>query len=391
VLIAIVVIVLLGAVALFLTTFRRDKPVEPSGPPQRAPLPVPSSPLPPPARELRSPHPPSARSPVSGDHAHDVSTSGPPASRGSSGMDAGPASRESPVRDARPEWLPVPTEACDKVLDGVKELDASSSLASRLLQLLEDPNAASNAIAAQIRMDLALSATVLRAANSAFYSRASGEVRDVTEALVVLGYDSIRQLVVGRLCRGLPRKQNETQQLLWRHALATGLGAQACARIVRGVTVGHAFTAGLFHDVGKTVLHDASSSTFGKIAELAASGRATDDIERELFGTDHAEVGAELLRRWRLPLAYESVTRFHHRFEKPPSELGDKERRLLHIVVLGGAVATHHGRGSTVTGRGAVDLTAHPALQALRADASILETMQQQIARELSELEAIFG
>src|SRR5579884_3635755 len=150
----------------------------------------------------------------------------------------------------------APRSAAAKFLAKVEELQSIPGVATRLLQTLDDPSASADAIAQEVRRDQALMAMVLRIANSAFY-RSSGQVRDITESIVVLGYDTTRQLVLGRLSRQVARKNDVWQKTLWRHALATALAAQACTRQVRGATVGHAFTAGLLHDIGKAVMYEA--------------------------------------------------------------------------------------------------------------------------------------
>jgi putative nucleotidyltransferase with HDIG domain len=279
--------------------------------------------------------------------------------------------------------------SCRRFLDSVKELDAIPGVASRLLQMLDDPKSSVDFIKQEICRDQGLMALILRMANSAFYG-ARGQVRDITESIVVLGFDTTRQLVLGRLSRQVLRKNDRWQKALWRHALATGLAAQACAREVRGVTVAHAFTGGLLHDIGKAVLHEASAEqvVFAWSA-VAGSDKPSDEVEREQLGTDHNEVGAELLKKWEFPSVYQSVAREHGSLGDA-SRAPEKERRVLSIVTLAGAVASWMGYDA-VPDRTGPDPHEHPAMVRLNAFPSVIESMKTHVEKELLGLAEVLG
>jgi putative nucleotidyltransferase with HDIG domain len=261
-------------------------------------------------------------------------------------------------------------------------------MASRLLQVLDDPTASTGAIADEVRRDQALMAMVLRMANSAFY-KSSGQVRDITEAIVVLGYDTTRQLVLGRLSRQVLRKNDVCEKTLWRHALATALGAQACARQVRGITIGHAFTAGLLHDIGKAIMHEAFPNECAEVWKTCAKGnRPSDEVERESFGTDHTEVGGELLKAWQFPPMYEHAARLHSRGSASLSN--PKDQRVVSMVALAGAVASSMGHDAAQDRKAPVPLE-HPSLIELGASQSIIDVMKSHVESELGGLIEVFG
>jgi putative nucleotidyltransferase with HDIG domain len=315
----------------------------------------------------------------------------PAAVAGPSGRPTTAGTQTSTPRDPRapPSATPArgPSPESAKFLKRVGELEAMPGVASRLLQALDDPSVGVDVISQEVRRDQALMAMVLRMANSAFY-KSSGQVRDITESIVVLGYDTTRQLVLGRLSRQVLRKNDVWQKTLWRHALATALGAQACARQVRGVTVGHAFTAGLLHDIGKAVMHEACPDECVDVWKtLATSNRPSDEVEREQFGTDHTEVGAELLRIWQFPPMYENAARLHSRAASPLSD--QKDQRIVSIVALSGAVASWLGHDAAPDRKGS-EPREHPAIADLGAAPGITEVMRSHIEKELRPLVDIF-
>ncbi len=295
---------------------------------------------------------------------------------------AGPAPASKDASDGRP------TAATTKFLSRVEDLQAIPGMASRLLQTLDDPEASANAIAQEVQRDQALLAMVLRLANSAFY-RLSGQVRDITESIVVLGYDSLKQLVLGRLSRQVLRRNDDCQKALWRHALATAVAAQACAREVRGVTVAYAFTGGLLHDIGKAVMHEAFPDECARVWKgITDFDEGSDEIERAQFATDHNQVGAEILTQWQFPRMYSQVARMHSRPER--SQLEPKEKRLVSIVTLAGAVASWCGHDAVAHRQGG-DPHDHDELLNLAATPSVIDLMRDHIKEELQPLVSIFG
>ncbi len=271
----------------------------------------------------------------------------------------------------------------------VGDLGAVPGTAGRILSALSDPRASATRVGSEISKDQGLTATVLRAANSPYY-HASRQVRDLTEALVIVGYESVRDLVIGRLSRSAHSGADPTQKILWKHALATALASQACARLVKGVTVSHAFTCGLLHDIGKAILDQAFPQEYGTVLKLSATfADTTLEIERERWGTDHAEVGGEVLRLWQLPPACELTARLHHDLAAI-SELPEGQRRIVAMVALANEVASWTGRGLRPA-KPAAELADHPMLGVLGANRSVIDAMDAQISGEIAALEGIFG
>jgi putative nucleotidyltransferase with HDIG domain len=288
-----------------------------------------------------------------------------------------------------PQAMPEASPACKKFLRQVEELGAIPGMASRLLQMLDDPKTSTDAIGQEVCRDQGLMSMVLRMGNSAIYG-ASGQVRDITEAIVVLGYDTTRQIVLGRLSRQVLRKNDDWQKALWRHALATALGAQVCARAVKGVTIAHAFTGGLLHDIGKAVMHEASPDQCVQVwRRVAQEGCPSADAELDHFGTDHTEVGAELLKTWNFPQIYQHAARYHA-YRAKAVAVSPKEQRLVSIVALGGAVASSMGYDA-IPDRSGVEAHEHPAIAQLLASPSLVDTMKAHVEKELAGLAEVFG
>lgn len=189
-----------------------------------------------------------------------------------------------------------------------------------LLRSLDDENIDAAGLAKKIGHDPVLSARVLKIVNSPFYGIA-GQVASLQEAVMVLGFSSVRRLALAvSLNHSFPLKSagGADPRRLWRHSFCVALCAQALARMVR-VEADMAFTAGLLHDIGRIALLSAEPERFA--AALAARPRldSLGAAEREVFGFDHAEFGARLLARWRLPAAIVRAAECHHRPDAAPT------------------------------------------------------------------------
>jgi len=185
----------------------------------------------------------------------------------------------------------------------LKDLPALPLVVSELLASFDDPDVELAELAGKIAHDQALAAKTLRLANSSFYGLQS-RVRTIGQAIQVLGFDSVRALVVGAgLIGGFEsgREKGFDYDGFWRHAIGTALCARALARHVRS-NPELGFVAGLLHDLGRLVLVTRFPEHY---AEVLAR-RALRDCElllaeREVLGIDHAQVGRALGQHWKIP------------------------------------------------------------------------------------------
>jgi putative nucleotidyltransferase with HDIG domain len=189
-----------------------------------------------------------------------------------------------------------------------------------LLRSLDDENLDAAHLAKKIGQDPVLSARVLKIVNSPFYGLA-GQVDSLQEAVIVLGFSSVRRLALAVSLNGSfpARGQGETDpRRLWRHSFCTALCAQAMAPLCR-IDAESAFSAGLLHDIGRIALLSVEPERFA--ATLAARAQHPDlrTAETAVFGFDHAEFGARLLERWRLPAGLVRAVACHHQPDVAPT------------------------------------------------------------------------
>lgn len=234
--------------------------------------------------------------------------------------------------------LPAPTRAmpagitAEDLVASVEELLSLPDAAMRLNAVLADPDASAAEIADIVSLDPALAARVLRAVNSAYFGL-RGRVDTISKAIAMIGTSELHSLALATSAalafRNISSKLVD-MEAFWQHGVRAALAARGFAE--SGSLRRHrerVFLAGLLHDVGQLILYHELPEVSTRILEAVQEGRAQDEVEQELLGFTHAEVGALLLERWNLPASLTVPVRFHHRYDE--TEDFAKEAALVHI------------------------------------------------------------
>lgn len=228
-----------------------------------------------------------------------------------------PAVTPSPATTTQP--LPAGARAAPPLGD---TLPSAPHVVSRLVALT-DRDADTRELLAAIERDPALTARILRTANSPFFAQ-TRNVTSVKRAVVVLGLPMVRNLTLGLTVWDATTSHIAARDArrLWEHSLAVATVAQHLATHTRACSAADAFTAGLLHDVGKLVLARQFPDAYRPLLVPTPVRSRLPALERAAVGHDHAEIGALLFERWRLPkLLIEAVAR-HHEEPLAPDEAG---------------------------------------------------------------------
>ncbi len=230
-------------------------------------------------------------------------------------------------------FVAQPNRTLDRIISSIGDLPASPMIVSTLMSLTADLNSSLNKICKTIMADQSLTARVLKLSNSSFYGRAK-EVYTLKEAIILLGFKTLRSLVVASSTHTL--YQGVTDQRfrdrLWEHTLATALASRLIAQAVDHPGFEEAFIAGLMHDIGKLVLMQKIPEQYQTIISTAEqSGRSHAELEREILGFDHTEVGRLLLQKWAFPRLLVQAVAEHH------DPLGENEHPLPLAFIVNAA------------------------------------------------------
>jgi HD-like signal output (HDOD) protein len=208
----------------------------------------------------------------------------------------------------------------DALIRQVGELPPLPQAAQKALSLIRNPKSDMADLASVLSMDQVMTSLVLRWVNSPYYGLVS-TVSTVQQAVVYLGQKTVQNLVLAAsvstyLYRSVPGYSLE-QGDLWKHSIGIATGAQILLQGHGQQLSDEGYHAGLLCDIGKLAFEILLRNI--DVNRINFQNQPFDQIEKQLFGIDHAALGAEMVRRWRLPESLQTAIAFHHR----PSEAGE--------------------------------------------------------------------
>lgn len=203
------------------------------------------------------------------------------------------------------------------LLSSAEGLGALPVTVTRLAAIVSNPNHDIRDIVEVISFDQALTATLLRRANSAALG-ARYQIKTVRDAAMWLGSGALLSMA---LATNVSRRLNEpipayglAEGQLWKQSVAAMLAAEVIRSHATADVPAEAPTAALLHDFGKVVL----AQHYGpRVLNLIAQAAAADnlgllDAEKKVFGVQHAEIGGLVAQAWKLPHTIVDAIMNHH-------------------------------------------------------------------------------
>jgi HD-like signal output (HDOD) protein len=269
----------------------------------------------------------------------------------------------------------------------IRDLPAMPHVASKVLELSSDPDTSAALLQQVISDDQAMTARILKIANSAMYA-CSRRIKTLSEAIVMLGFNSIRSLVVTSAARNLYSTGNARmglkERLLWEHSIGCAFACRVLASERHPALAEEAFLAGLMHDIGKLVLNLQLPDQFEEVVQIVYNeNREFDSTERELLGFDHARVGALLVNKWKLSALLEEVIKLHH----DPDAL-TADRPLLLYLDLANNMCRKFGIGFQE--QADLDLCATTSARLLRIDEAAVVAAAERLRQTLETEMEVF-
>ena len=252
----------------------------------------------------------------------------------------------------------------------------------RLQEVVQNPDSSMSDIGEVLMADQALSARILQLANSSFYGFPS-RIETISHAVTMIGAEQMVALVQGTCVASIfnhvPREL-VNMELFWKHSIACGVTARIVASRRREPNTERFFLLGLLHDIGRLVI-------FQHLPEQAAAAIALAGTERRLLhqaeaatlGFDHATVGYDLLRTWKLPSRLCEPIKMHHSYNA--TSLYPVETAILHTadVIVN---AMHCG----TSGERYVPPLHPPHWELTGLGADMLAPLEKEIHRQLDEV-----
>ncbi len=211
-----------------------------------------------------------------------------------------------------------------------------------------------------IQKDSALTARLLKVANSSFYA-GTRSIKTIREAVVLIGMDNMKNMVYAVSSSGLLSKEFKSYQFpdrgFWMHSMGVGIACRVLAREAKTKVLGpeEAFVAGLLHDVGKLIL-DKLLITEEGIREISL------EEETEAAGLNHADLARHIFRKWKIPEVLIEAVRFHH-----DPFIGGRPKAGAVLINLANSVLKEWGLGTKNVPDLSIEIEATDHLQEIRA------------------------
>jgi HD-like signal output (HDOD) protein len=221
----------------------------------------------------------------------------------------------------------------DKIVDDAAALVSPPDVWLQLNDVVNHPSAGAADIAEVIMCDPALTARLLRVANSPLYNFRT-RIQTVSRAVAVLGNRELFALAAALAASDLLatlRCDLLSLDAYWKHSVAAAVMAQHIGRELRVLYPERLYVAGMLHDVGCLAFYVTEPERMDAAVDRAAGVESSLlEIERDVFGFDHTALGAALLTRWNLPVPLVRAVEYHYR----PGEAGDSsfDAAVVHLA-----------------------------------------------------------
>lgn len=187
-------------------------------------------------------------------------------------------------------------------------------VATKVMQLIESESATADELAKVVASDPAVAARVLKISNSSFYG-CQRQIQTLSHAIVVLGFATLKSLVVAASVKQVYQPYGLTEKMLWQHSFGAGLAARIVAKETRMVSEEEAFLGGLFHDIGKIIMNAMNNSQFQDAMQRCFNDGITfAEAERQVYSYTHSEVGGLVIKKWNFPDLLMHAVLNHHSF-----------------------------------------------------------------------------
>lgn len=222
----------------------------------------------------------------------------------------------------------------DELVEKVDEIPAFPQAVINIINLIEDPNTGAKDVESEIIKDQGLTTKILKLANSSYYG-VSRNIKTVSEATVLLGFQAVKSMVlatsVGKVFdRELPGYALGNEDL-WRQSQVCAITTRVIAKKIKFPQADQAYTAGLLRDIGKVILDHYMSEQYEIVVEQVHSSKKSFlQVEQDILGFDHGQVGARIAEKWHLPEDLVEAIATHH----TPNEavINPKMTAMVHVA-----------------------------------------------------------
>ncbi len=226
--------------------------------------------------------------------------------------------------------MAVTRASFEDIIDRIHTVPSLPEVVTHVVRLVNDPNSDARQVNQIMMKDAAMSAKMLRMVNSVYYSLPE-PVNDLEQAIVILGFKTIRSIALSVTVLSLFQQQNANfnMKAFWAHSAVSACLCRLIAGKSRICDPELGFTIGLLKDIGKVILAENAAEETRTIIAVAREYRMSfTKACREVLDTDDAEIGGWLAERWELDTQLTTVVKSQHKL------VGTAEPKLVSMCML---------------------------------------------------------
>ncbi len=215
----------------------------------------------------------------------------------------------------------------------VPALAALPAIYYRLNDAINNPSASLKDLADIIEKDPALTAQLLKIANSAFFKFPS-QVNTISQAITIVGTQQLKDLTLAcKVISTFPKIPSGAvnDEQFWHHSIAVATAARVLATFRRESNVERYYVIGLLHDIGRLLIYIMKPQLANQALTICRQEhRLLFKVEDEIMETSHSELSGLLLKHWNLPDSLWEPVLHHH--NPSLAQNYPEETAIIHIA-----------------------------------------------------------
>ncbi len=269
-----------------------------------------------------------------------------------------------------------PEVLVERLFKRISEVSSLPTVAIRIIEVANDSTTGAEDLHEAVQFDAALAMRIMRTVNSSYYSL-QNKVADLKLAITLLGFKEIRNLAMTAYIAQLFKKdagyEGYSREGLWNHLIGVGTVARLVAETCGKVAPREAYLAGLLHDLGIILIDQYLHDPFCCVVDNLDQQTSICQVEHDVLGFDHTELGQFVATRWNLPEHLTTSIRYHH----TPLQYDGPHRDMVYVVTLANLLC----HAKELTSLGVVDTQVPPAevFTGLGLDEQLLSRIWEQL------------
>ncbi len=224
------------------------------------------------------------------------------------------------------------------VVQKITKLPTLPAIAQTILSLASDESTDMKELEETIQKDPSISAKILSFSNSAFYGMSSN-VTTIRDAVVRMGFNNVKNIALGISLMTIMNNGKTPHALdykkIFKHSFTVGVISNHFLNELDIEISEDLFTGGLLHDIGLIIINNFFSDIYRKVIYELKNDMPLIDVEKNVLGFTHADIGTWLADKWNLPDIIKDIIMYHH----TPS-LAKKHKKSVSIIHLADFVST---------------------------------------------------